>query len=174
LLHFREKRPAQAVQCLVQAAEMAESFGNRDTRLGQTLGELAEMQRQQGESTLAERNFIRAIDFLEQLGTGARQALAPVITNLATLYFSQGNGVRAEGLYRRALEIWTSQLSANDRRLAPLYFNLATLRKTAGDSEEARQMFTVAARIAESAWGLEHPHTLRCRKALDELSQAAH
>lgn len=170
LLHFREKRQGQAVEVLVQAVELAEAFGNSDPRLAQTLGELAEMQRQAGESELAERNFIRAIDLLEQLGTVTRQALAPVITNLATLYFSQGNGVRAEGLYRRALEIWTSHLSSRDRRLAPLYFNLATLRKTAGDVEESRRLFTTAVEIAEAAWGREHAHTVRCRKALEELS----
>jgi len=174
LLHFREKRQGQAIQSLFQAVEIAETFDNVDPRLGQTLGELAEMQRQQGDSVDAERNFIRAIGLLEQQGTGARHALAPVLTNLATLYFSQGNGIRAEGLYRRALETWTAQLAPLDRRLAPLYFNLATLRKTAGDIEDARQLFTTAVKIAESAWGLEHAHTLRCRKALDDLSTAAH
>lgn len=164
---FREKKLSEATETLARSVEHARGLVPLDARLGQTLGELAEMQRQSGLVQEAERTFIEAIDCLERLGPALRKVLAPVLTNLATLYFSNGNGIRAEGLYLRALEIWKTEIGAEDRRLAPLYYNLATLRRAAGAAEEAQGLFQVALRIAEAAWGPEHPHSQRCRAALE-------
>lgn len=165
---FRAGDVSQAITTLEEALAHARSFGSKDARQGKTQGELAEMQRQNKQLQEAERNFIQAIDQLEVLGPQYRGELAPVLTNLATLYFSQNNGIQAEGMYRRVLEIWSGALSPDDKRLAPVYYNLATLRRTAGAESEARQLFQKALHIAEKAWGPEHPHSQRCRAALNE------
>ena len=165
---FRAGEVPQAITFLEEALGHARSFGARDARLGKTMGELAEMQRQNKQLQEAERNFIQAIDQLEALGPQYRVELAPVLTNLATLYFSQSNGIQAEGMYRRVLEIWSGSLSVDDKRLAPVYYNLATLRRSAGAEPEARQLFERALNIAEKAWGPEHAHSQRCRAALHE------
>lgn len=165
---FRAGEVAPAIEVLEGALSHARSFGTRDVRLGKTLGELAEMQRQNRQFQEAERHFIQAVDQLESLGPQYRSELAPVLTNLATLYFSQNNGIQAEGLYRRVLEIWAGSLSSDDKRLAPVYYNLATLRRSAGDDQEARALFQRALAIAEKAWGPEHAHSQRCRAALEQ------
>lgn len=165
---FREARLPEALSHLRQAVELAGQFGAHDPRLGKSLGELAELERQSGDLEAAEHHFIRAVDVLERGGSECRPELAPVLNNLATFYFAAGNGLRAEGLYRRALELWSDTLPKDDRRFAPLLYNLGTLRRSAGAEEEARALFGRALKIAETAWGPDHAHSQRCRAALAE------
>lgn len=156
---------------LQTACQLAESFGGRDPRLAKSLGELAELHRQQGDLAQAERLLIRSIEIFEKLGDHHHPDLAPQLNNLAGLYYSQGNGLRAEGLYRRALDIWKSVLAADDKRLAPIYYNLGTLRKASGALADAEQFYRRALEIAEKHWGADHAHTEKCRKSHVEAKQ---
>ena len=164
----QEGKLADAEAPLRRAVEIAEKFGNKDSRLAKSLGEMAEVLRQQGRIEEAERTLIRSIGIFEKLGDHHHPDLAPSLNNLAGLYYSRGNGVRAEDLYRRALKIWKETLAADDKRLAPVLYNLATIRKANGAFQEAADFFNRALAIAEKAWGVDHPHTQRCRASYQE------
>ena len=170
---FQEGNKSEASRCLHEACSLAEGFGERDPRLAKSLGELAELQRQQGDISQAQKLLIRAIEIFEKLGDHHHPDLAPNLNNLAGVYYAQGNGVRAEGLYLRALDIWKSVIARDDKRLAPVYYNLGTLRKANGAFPEAEKFYQRALEIAEKHWGASHAHTQKCRASYEEAQQLA-
>lgn len=169
LLHFRQGRSGPAEQHLMAAAELARQLGSDDARLARSLGELAELRRLQGDLEAAEQLVKQSLEIFEARGEHFHPNIVPSLNNLAGLFYAQGKHSMADALYRRALQIWDETGQSPHLRLVPVLFNLATLCRHREDLTEARTLMQRACDTADQVLGKDHPDTLRCRRALQDM-----
>jgi len=161
---FRQGQSAQAERHLEAALELARELGPDDPRLARSLGELAELRRAQGEQLVKQ-----SLEIFEARGEHFHPNIVPSLNNLAGYSYAQGKHSMADALYRRALQIWDETGQAPHRRLIPVLFNLATLCRQRDDLNEARSLMQRACDTADQVLGKDHPDTLKCRRALQDM-----
>ncbi len=169
-LHFfRQGQSAQAERHLASALELARELGPDDPRLARSLGELAEVRRAQGDLEKAEELVKQSLEIFEARGEHFHPNIVPSLNNLAGYSYAQGKHPMADALYRRALQIWDETGQAPHQRLIPILFNLATLCRQRDDLIEARSLMQRACDTADLVLGKDHPDTLKCRRALQDM-----
>lgn len=166
---FRQGQSAQAERHLASALELARELGPEDPRLARSLGELAELRRAQGDLEKAEELVKQSLEIFEARGENFHPNIVPSLNNLAGYSYAQGKHAMADALYRRALQIWDETGQAPHQRLIPILFNLATLCRQREDLTEARSLMQRACDTADQVLGKDHPDTLKCRRALQDM-----
>ena len=90
---------------LLAALKIAEGFGEKDTRLGESLNRLAHLYYLQGKYTRAEPLYRRALTLAEKTLGVDHPELASSLTNLAAVYDALGRYADAAPFHKRALAL---------------------------------------------------------------------
>ena len=160
----------EAESLLKQAVEALEKkFGADYLLLGQVLGALGELYREQGRYRDAEKQLNRALQLAEQGKSGLQ--LATALNNLATHYAVEGRSIEAESLYQRALTVLEKALGGVDHpALGDVLSNFIRLLQNQGRYQEAILFHRRVLRIMGVSIGTEH---LQYANALNNLGQLA-
>lgn len=143
ILHRAQGRMEQARVALSEATSIFEAMKNR-RRLGQALGNLANIELACGNHGRAEEHYSRALALLEEEG---HEGLANMqLANLALLFQETGRFAEAEARYKQALE--TLVRRGDRRREAPILGNFGTLCQKMGRLDEAERTFVRAIEIS--------------------------
>ncbi len=101
----RQGKYVDAEAQLLAALKIAESFGEKDTRLGASLNRLAHLYYLQGKYTRAEPLYRRALTIAERTLGPDDPELASSLTNLAAVYDALGRHADAAPFHKRALTL---------------------------------------------------------------------
>jgi tetratricopeptide (TPR) repeat protein len=154
-------RPAEAEQVLARSVTETEQVfgaGSQETITAQTM--LASAIFDQARFDEAEALQRAALASAEALtGDGARSTAAAIESNLAGTLRMQGRYADAEALYRRSLSV--AEADGDDISTAISLENLAGSVRVQGRLEDAAQLQLRAIGLYESAYGPDHPETIR-------------
>ncbi|MBF0508555.1 MAG: tetratricopeptide repeat protein [Deltaproteobacteria bacterium] len=128
-----------------------------DPRIGESLSNLAALDRAQGKYAQAEPLLKRALKIMEQALGPDHPDTAATLTNLARLYEYQGKFTQAELVYQRDLKLTEQALGPDHPRLAVTLNNLAELDRAQGKYDQAEPLYQRALKITEKALGPDHP-----------------
>ncbi len=126
-------RYVEAGRLLSAALKEAENFKQNDSRVVDSLNNLAELYYTHGKYDQAEPLYKRALSIAEQVLSADDPKLARSLNNLGTLYQTQGKYVEAEPLYRRSLAIWKQALGPQNPSVATSLNNLAEPVQRSGE-----------------------------------------
>ncbi len=143
---FREQgKYEEARRTYTDALAIAESFGGTDSRLGQTLNNLAAACFDGGHYTEAEAYYLRVVDIWKpNLSVERDRDLASLWSNLAALYVATERYAQAEPLYRRALALTDRAIDDLIPLRITLTNNLAEMYRNQGRFKEAEPLFQEA------------------------------
>ena len=149
-------RYVEAGRLLSAALKEAENFKQNDSRVVDSLNNLAELYYTHGKYDQAEPLYKRALSIAEQVLSADDPKLARSLNNLGTLYQTQGKYVEAEPLYPGLPRRWS-----NSTRVASLLSAISSARSTRGrplcDSWKALSMHVLTAQRLNgpgTAWKL--------------------
>jgi tetratricopeptide (TPR) repeat protein len=125
-------------------------------QIGMMLG-LFEAQRKQGKTTEAEQTIKTAVDLAASAKDGALQSRA--LDALADLQLDQKRYSEAEQTIGQIEALERAALEPNFKRITASARKLGTALLHSGRMDEAMKSFERAARVAEKAYGPEHPET---------------
>ena len=131
-------------------------WGRSTPHYAQSLNNLAELYRSQGNYAKAEPLYLQALETNKQVLGEMHPHIAVCLNNLALLYHLQGEYQKAEPLFCRALEITKQTLGEKHPDYATTLNNLAVLYKDLGDYARAEQLFRQAGEIRKQTLGEKH------------------
>ena len=166
---FGEGRYPEAIVSLSAAVDAAEQL--EPDRLAQSLANLAEVHRLEGDYVNAVPRYDRAVVLYEASLGPDHTDLALTLNNQALLYHAQEEYAKAEPLYERALEIWERSLGAEHLNVAAGLNNLGAVRQARGARDEAEALFRRSLEIRERNLGSEHPDVAQSLSSLGELKR---
>ncbi|MEE8585483.1 MAG: tetratricopeptide repeat protein, partial [Acidobacteriota bacterium] len=133
-------RPFEAEQKLIQALEIAESFGEADGRRLESIDNLAAFYESTGSYSQAEPLYRKVLEIREkELGPDHFQ-VADSLNNLALLYYTQGKNQLAEPLLRRLVQLVEKTRGPQDRELAVCLENYAALMRRLDRKDESDRL----------------------------------
>ena len=124
-LLFQQGRIKEAKEQYTAALDVAETFGEQDSRLPRTLTKLAGLHDTQGEYEQAEPLLSRAVSLNEKILGDRDPQFAVSLSNLAALYHAQQHYEKALPLFERALHVREQALGADHIDLTLDLKNLA-------------------------------------------------
>ncbi|MGD1906671.1 MAG: CHAT domain-containing protein [Leptolyngbyaceae cyanobacterium] len=155
---YEAGRYAEAIDLAEAALQIREAnLGPVHIKVAQSLNDLAELHRLQGNFDVGLAMAQRALDIYETLFGPEHPDVAILLNNLALIYDEQGNYAAAEPLYLRSLQISEAALGPDHPGLANGLTNLAALYTTQSNYAAAEPLFQRALRIRETALGPDHP-----------------
>ena len=168
---FGEGRYADAIVSLSAAVDAAEQL--EPDRLAQSLGNLADVHRLEGNHEEAEPLYERAAALYEASLGPDDLDLALTLNNQALLYHTQEAYTTAQPLYERALDIWERTLGPEHPNVAAGMNNLGAVRQAQGARDEAEALFMRSLEIRERGLGPDHPDVAQSLNSLGDLHRAA-
>lgn len=154
---YHQGQYARAEALLNRALDLAEHFNQPDARLAESLYNLAEVYRAQGEFGKAEPLYWRSLPITAETVGPEHPDMASGITGLALLYQAQGRFQEAEPLFNRALAINEKSLGEDHPQVAKSLARYASLLVEMGRQAEASHMQararSIEARSVESPEG---------------------
>lgn len=157
----REAKYTEAKPMFERSLEIAQAtLGPQSPDVANTLNNLAEVYRYQGDFAEAEKRYQQA---LVTFGP-ASPLLARLLNNMAALYDDQGKPEKAENLYLGALKMDQDELPADHPDIARDLNNLGLFYRTYGGKAkygEAEKLLTQALDIRKKVLGKSHPDVAR-------------
>ncbi|HMG73972.1 MAG TPA: CHAT domain-containing protein, partial [Pyrinomonadaceae bacterium] len=148
------------------------ALGPEHPDVAQSLNNLAELYRAQGDYGRATPLCQRSLAILEKALGPQHPSVATVLNNLALLYRAQGDYGRAAPLFQRSLAIREKALGPEHPNVAQSLNNLALLYKDQGDYGRAAPLYQRSLAILAKALGPEHPDVAQSLNNLAVLYQA--
>lgn len=168
---FQESRYQEAEQFFSQAVQEADNLASEDQRLAQSLDNLAEVHRLQGNYAEAEPLIQQSLAIWEEVFGPNHLDVATSLNNLATLYQDQGDYTEAEPLYQRSLGILEGVLGPEHPDVVATLNNLALLYQVEGKYAEAEPLYQRSLAVLERVLGPEHPDVVATLNNLATLHQ---
>ena len=165
----KDNRFAEAEAQYRKAIAEAKQFGPNDTRLANSLNNLAALYQTQGKYAQAELLFKQSLEYLERAIGPQHPLLATALTKLAWLYYATAQYDLAEPLYRRSLTIIEKTSGPEHPSAAEVLNNLAGLLTVRGSYAEAEPLFLRSLTIREKRYGAQHPEMVVCLRNYAEL-----
>lgn len=147
------------------------TYGPNHTLVAETITTLANIYREQDNSSKAKLLHERALQIRERAFGVDHPKVAQSLTNIAILYDLQGNSSKAQPFYERALRIQEKVLGTDHPDLAPILSVIARTHRNQRSYSEARAFYQRSLQIWEQALGLEHPNVAQALNNLAELYQ---
>ena len=145
----------------------AEAAGVADLRLGESLGDLAELRRLQGRGSDALPLLARALSVQEPLLGASHPMLAPLVNDLAELHRRQGDleesrgrYAEAEGHRRRSLDILDRTSEPRDPARLRTMENLARLLRLQDRAQESIAVYRTVLFLRWGDPGMDDPQSL--------------
>ncbi|KAI9673080.1 MAG: hypothetical protein M1829_004394 [Trizodia sp. TS-e1964] len=121
---------------------------------------IAEMYRNQGKLSEAEKMYQRALQGYEEAVGPKHTSTLNTVNNLGTLFSEQGKLSEAEKMYQRALQGYEEAVGPKHTSTLDTVHNLGNLLAGQGKLSEAEKMYQRALQGCEEALGLKHTSTL--------------
>ena len=117
------------------------ALGPEHPNVAQSLNNLAELYRTQGQYAQAEPLYQRALGIREKALGPEHPDVATSLNNLAALYYAQGQYEQAELLYQRALDIYEKALGPEHPDAATIRENLEMCYESQGQAIKAKPLY---------------------------------
>ena len=154
-----ENAEADLRMALTVAANTLKPNSGQYTRLQSNL---AFLYLQKGQLTEAEAIFKQAISAISRDPLKSKSSnpdYAHMIENLAGVYVKMGNYQEAENLIKEAMVIYTKKFGTNFSGYGLAAARLGALYRITNDFDQAESMLLEGYRVAQTAYGLNHPVT---------------
>ena len=149
---------SEELALLNQAAEIAEkTFGPADSRLGETLADLGNIQHTLGQMEVGEATLKRALAIDEKALGPDHPDVACILQNLATLYMDASRIPEAEAMFKRTLAIREAKLGADSAPVGETLNFLGQLADLEGKFTESEKLYIRALNIREKSLGPQDP-----------------
>lgn len=164
----REGRSSEAIELLEDWAKGR----TPSTELGMAHGVRGRILEQTGELEKALEALSASVWMLGRKATAPDEGYSLMLNNLAGVHVALGYYERAQGLLKTSLEQWSRLDLPGGRQhagRAATSYNLGALHQKRGQFAEAIPWMTRALEASETAFGADHPKTLKVRTALETL-----
>ncbi len=132
-------------------------FGEEHAEVAESLDDLAELARRQGDFQRAETLGRQALAMRRRLLGDEHLDLATSLSTLALVHAGQGDYEAAEPLHHQALEIRRHLLGDEHPDVARSLHNLAVMHARNGSYEDAEALYLQALAMRRRLWGNKHP-----------------
>jgi tetratricopeptide (TPR) repeat protein len=141
-------------------------LGEEDPETLQSMGLLADLQREQGRLVKAEALFTRILEIRRRkLGAEHRDTLASM-SSVAAVWISLDKYEQAEALLTKALAIRSRVLPAADPDTRDNMYSLAVVYSDQGKYPQAERLHNQVLQLDRQVLGADHPYTLNTMAAL--------
>jgi len=141
---------------LNQAAEIAEkTFGPADSRFGETLADLGNIQHTLGQMETGEATLKRALAIDEKALGPDHPDVACILQNLGTLYMDASRIAEADAMFKRTLAIREAKLGPNSAPVGETLNFLGQLADLQGKFSESEKLYLRSLDIREKSLGPE-------------------
>jgi tetratricopeptide (TPR) repeat protein len=148
---------SEAERMFQQAISFRTNGHQRDSKLAESVVNLALVERSTGRLDSARQHDLEALDIISALPEN-EQSLSPTIwNNLGIISAAQKHFGDAEKLYNKAADYWLRSGGANETKYAAALCNLAALQSKRARHKEAEATYLKALGIREAALGPNHP-----------------
>ncbi len=168
----REGRSAEAIALLEEWAKGR----SPSTELGMAHGVRGRILEQTGALEPALEALSASVWMLGRKASAPDEGYSLMLNNLAGVHVALGYYERAQGLLKTSLEQWSKLDLPGGRQhagKAATSYNLGTLHQKRGQPGEAIPWMVKALDSSETAFGADHPKTVKVRAALEALQAEA-
>lgn len=142
----------------LKALQIAQKFGQDDTRLAITLDRLGTVSDEETSYVKAEQFMNQALNIRTHLLGGNDPTVASTLIHLSSVYKHEGDNRKAELLLKQALDIDKKAYGKESPEVAAVLNQLALLYDQQRRYDEAESLYTLAANIDRQKLGEEHIH----------------
>ncbi len=142
---------------LKKAYEIAQRFGQSDSRVAVSQSNLGQLYKAQGNYLLAERASRRSLELIRQNEPKDNFGFAVELSNLAGILKDEGKYGEAKPLYEAAIAILAEMRGKESVEVATVYDNLALLFQKQGDYKAAVGVQLKAIAVYEHELGADNP-----------------
>ena len=157
----------QAILITQRAIALTREKIGEHPALADSLNNLAELYRIQGNYTDAQPLLLESIEMRKRLLGENHPDVAQSLNNLAVFYVIQGNYSEAENYFFQALHLWKIHLGEEHEEIATILNNIAEVYREQGRYAESEQMHLQALNMRKSLFGEKHDDVAQ---SLDNLA----
>jgi tetratricopeptide (TPR) repeat protein len=157
----------QAILITQRAIALTREKIGEHPALADSLNNLAELYRIQGNYAYAQPLLIESIEMRKRLLGENHPDVAQSLNNLAAFYVIQGNYSEAENYFFKALDLWKIHLGEEHEEIATILNNIAEVYREQGRYAKAEKMHLQALDMRKSLFGEKHSDVAQ---SLDNLA----
>ena len=157
----------QAISITKQAIKLTREKIGEHPALADSINNLAELYRIQGNYPDAQPLLIESIEMRKRLLGENHPDVAQSLNNLAAFYVIQGNYSEAEDYFFQALDLWKIHLGEEHEEIATILNNIAEVYREQGRYAESEKMHIKALNMRQSLFGEKHDDVAQ---SLDNLA----
>ncbi len=163
--------PARSKEVLERALKIKERyFGPEHPEIAPTLTNLANAYRSLGNVLKSKDLLERALSLHERHFGPKHPTMAIILTSLGSTYHELGNLDQSQTLLKRALCIREDYYGSAHVEVAIVVINLGATLESLGNEKESQACFKRAYDIFLKTYGMEHPHTQKALRGIQEKS----